>query len=110
MLQEWGRCQPYFELDEQGNWSGTAMRVTKSGESFTVDEFSTVDCSGPAAKTTPGTCGECTDLGDSYFIINCDDAVGDEEEDDEQDGEGDTKRGRRKKEKDSGGKGKDGNN
>jgi len=66
-----GKCVPGSELDGNGTWELKSGKYTRSGEAFSGEEFSTIDCSGTASETSSYTCSACEEDDGNYMIITC---------------------------------------
>jgi len=65
-----GSCTPGSELGN-GTWVIKSSKMTRSGETVTKEEFSTMDCSGTASTSTPQTCGACSTEEGNHLLFTC---------------------------------------
>lgn len=66
-----GSCVADASIDDNGTWTAKSTKTTRSGNILTMEEFSTMDCAGSPSSTKPFTCGNCTPVGQSSWILNC---------------------------------------
>lgn len=62
-------CVPKADLSDN-TWSPKSQKTTKSGEVLTVQEFTTLDCSG-TSNDTKTTCGACEVHDGKNVIVTC---------------------------------------